>query len=120
MEAAAPWQGSLRGGSSCDDVLAALGASPGALAGQTLLLTGATAGIGRALAAALAPLGPTLVCGCRSEEKGEWPWEGSLCPGVLGRRGGPCALAPPAACLLARLPCLAPAGPAWRLGRVPP
>ena len=71
MEAAAPWQESLRGGSSCDDVLAALGASPGALAGQTLLLTGATAGIGRALAAALAPLGPTLVCGCRSEEKAE-------------------------------------------------
>ena len=71
MEAAAPWQQSLRAGSSCDDVLAALGASPGALAGQTLLLTGATAGIGRALAAALAPLGPTLVCGCRSEEKAE-------------------------------------------------
>eukprot|EP01043_Picozoa_sp_COSAG02_P056329 COSAG02_NODE_6665_length_3436_cov_157.242497_3_plen_340_part_00 len=57
-------------GSTTDEVVAALGCDGMTLAGRTVLITGATAGIGRATALCLASLGPTLVCGCRSDEKG--------------------------------------------------
>ena len=61
----------IASGSTADEVVAALGCDATTLAGRTVVLTGATAGIGRATALCLASLGPTLVCGCRSEEKGK-------------------------------------------------
>src|ERR1700690_542985 len=41
------------------------------LSGKTCLVTGASAGIGKAAALALAKMGAHVVLGCRSAEKGE-------------------------------------------------
>ena len=60
----------LQSGSSTEEVLAAFGADSSSLANRTVIMTGATAGIGKATATALAGLGCTLVCGCRNSEKG--------------------------------------------------
>ena len=45
--------------------------SPEAMKGKVCLVTGATSGIGKATATALAAQGATVVLGCRSPEKGE-------------------------------------------------
>jgi NAD(P)-dependent dehydrogenase (short-subunit alcohol dehydrogenase family) len=62
---------SIGRGSTTEEVVAELGCDASTLAGRTVLITGATAGIGRATALCLASLGPTVVCGCRSDEKGK-------------------------------------------------
>lgn len=67
---------SIGSGSTAHEVVAALGCDATTLAGRTVIITGATAGIGRATALCLASLGPTLVCGCRSEAKGQALVEG--------------------------------------------
>ena len=43
----------------------------GSLAGRVVLITGASAGIGRRMAAIVAAAGATTVLGCRSESKGQ-------------------------------------------------
>ena len=56
--------------SSCADVRRALNTDSSTLSDISIVLTGATAGLGMQLAFELASLGATLVCGVRSEEKG--------------------------------------------------
>ena len=60
----------LKAGSSTEEVLSAFSADERTLANRTVIMTGATAGIGKATASALAGTGCTLVCGCRNPEKG--------------------------------------------------
>ncbi len=55
--------------SSCEDVIEAVGADRATLAGCSVLLTGATSGLGRQTCVTMASLGATVVCGVRNTRK---------------------------------------------------
>ena len=65
----------------------------GALTGRVVLITGASAGIGRRMAAIVAAAGATTVLGCRSETKGKAAVDEilSATPGASVSSKGSCA-----------------------------